>query len=541
IVLAGCLAAGGARAADYDLIISGGRVVDGTGAPWFRADVGIRGDRIVAIGNLEKASAKRRVDATGRYVTPGFIDMLGQSELNLLVDNRVESKIRQGITTEVTGEGVSVAPMNDVWIAEAKPWLDKYHLVVGWKDLDGYWSRLRQASPAINLATYVGASQVRGTVLGLGEVTPDADQLKRMEREVEVAMRQGAVGLSSALIYPPGSYAKTPELVALARSAARSGGLYASHIRGEDDVVLEALEEAITIGREARIPVEVWHLKVSLRKNWGRMKEVIARIERARAEGVDIAANIYPYVAASNGLSATIPEWAQAGGTEAMIRRFHDPPTRARILREVQATFQREPPADIQLASCVNPALRKYMGQRLDQVAREMGKSPEEALLDIVEADKAQGQAVRFWMSEDDVRLAMKQPWVSFVTDNPGQATDGPFAKDLAHPRAFGAMARVLGKYVRDEHLLTLEEAVRRMTSLPARRVRLLDRGLLVPGLAADLVVFDLERVRDLATFEKPLQYSEGFSYVVVNGGVVVDDGKMTNERPGRPLRPSGP
>ncbi|MGZ3447427.1 MAG: N-acyl-D-amino-acid deacylase family protein, partial [Myxococcaceae bacterium] len=538
IVLAGCLAAGGARAADYDLIISGGRVVDGTGAPWFRADVGIRGDRIAAIGNLEKASAKRRVDATGRYVTPGFIDMLGQSELNLLVDNRVESKIRQGITTEVTGEGVSVAPMNDVWIAEAKPWLDKYHLVVGWKDLDGYWSRLRQASPAINLATYVGASQVRGTVLGLGEVTPDADQLKRMEREVEVAMRQGAVGLSSALIYPPGSYAKTPELVALARSAARSGGLYASHIRGEDDVVLEALEEAITIGREARIPVEVWHLKVSLRKNWGRMKEVIARIERARAEGVDIAANIYPYVAASNGLSATIPEWAQAGGTEAMIRRFHDPPTRARILREVQATFQREPPADIQLASCVNPALRKYMGQRLDQVAREMGKSPEEALLDIVEADKAQGQAVRFWMSEDDVRLAMKQPWVSFVTDNPGQATDGPFAKDLAHPRAFGAMARVLGKYVRDEHLLTLEEAVRRMTSLPARRVRLLDRGLLVPGLAADLVVFDLERVRDLATFEKPLQYSEGFSYVVVNGGVVVDDGKMTNERPGRPLRP---
>ncbi|MGZ6162722.1 MAG: N-acyl-D-amino-acid deacylase family protein [Myxococcaceae bacterium] len=541
IVLAGCLAAGGARAADYDLIISGGRVVDGTGAPWFRADVGIRGDRIAAIGNLEKASAKRRVDATGRYVTPGFIDMLGQSELNLLVDNRVESKIRQGITTEVTGEGVSVAPMNDVWIAEAKPWLDKYHLVVGWKDLDGYWSRLRQASPAINLATYVGAGQVRGTVLGLGEVTPDADQLKRMEREVEVAMRQGAVGLSSALIYPPGSYAKTPELVALARSAARSGGLYASHIRGEDDVVLEALEEAITIGREARIPVEVWHLKVSLRKNWGRMKEVIARIERARAEGVDIAANIYPYVAASNGLSATIPEWAQAGGTEAMIRRFHDPPTRARILREVQATFQREPPADIQLASCVNPALRKYMGQRLDQVAREMGKSPEEALLDIVEADKAQGQAVRFWMSEDDVRLAMKQPWVSFVTDNPGQATDGPFAKDLAHPRAFGAMARVLGKYVRDEHLLTLEEAVRRMTSLPARRVRLLDRGLLVPGLAADLVVFDLERVRDLATFEKPLQYSEGFSYVVVNGRVVVDDGKMTNERPGRPLRPGGP
>ena len=245
-------------------------------------------------------------------------------------------------------------------------------------------------------------------------------------------MRQGAVGLSSGLIYPPGSYAKTAELVALAQAAARRGGLYASHIRGEDDVVLQALDEAITIGRQAQIPVEIWHLKVSLRKNWGRMKEVIARIERARADGVDVAANIYPYVAASNSLSATIPEWAQAGGTEAMIRRFHDAPTRARILREVQASFQREPPGDILLASCVNPALRKYMGKRLDVVAKEMGKSPEETLLDLVEADKGQGWAVRFWMSEDDVRLAMKQPWVSFVTDNPGQATDGPFSPPAA-------------------------------------------------------------------------------------------------------------
>jgi N-acyl-D-amino-acid deacylase len=541
VVLVVCAAPSSPRAADYDLIISGGRVVDGTGAPWFRADVGIRGDRIAAIGQLEKASATRRVDAAGRYVTPGFIDMLGQSELHILVDNRVESKVRQGITTEVTGEGTSIAPMNDVWIAESKPWLDKYHLVVGWKDLDGYWRRLRQARPAINMATFVGASQVRGVVVGLGEVTPDADQLKRMQQEVEAAMRQGALGISSGLIYPPGSYAKTAELVALARSAARHGGLYASHVRGEDDVVLQALDEAIAIGREAQIPVEIWHLKVSLRKNWGRMKEVIARIERARADGVDIAANVYPYVAASNSLSATIPEWAQAGGAEAMIRRFHDAPTRARILREVQGSFQREPPGDILLASCVNPELRRYMGKRLDVVAKEMGKSPEEALLDLVEADKAQGWAVRFWMREEDVRLAMQQPWVSFVTDNPGQATDGPFAEDLAHPRAFGAMARVLGRYVRDEHLLTLENAIRKMTSLPARRVRLLDRGLLVPGLAADLVVFDLDRIRDVATFEKPLQYSEGFTHVIVNGKLVLDDGKMTAERPGRPLTPSRP
>jgi len=541
LVLVGCLVADGARAADYDLIVAGGRVVDGTGAPWFRADVGVRGDRIVAVGNLEKASAKRRVDAGGKYVAPGFIDMLGQSELNLLVDNRVESKIRQGITTEITGEGSSAAPMSPVWIAEAKPWLDKYRLTIDWKDLDGYWRRLRKARPTVNLATYVGAAQVRGVVLGLGEAQPDAAQLTRMQQEVETAMRQGAVGVSTGLIYPPGSYATTAELVALAKAAGRNGGLYASHIRGEDDVVMQALEEAITIGKEAQVPVEIWHLKTSLRKNWGRMKEVVARIERARAEGVDIAANIYPYVAASNGLVATVPGWAQAGGADAMLQRFHDPETRARIVREVKVALEREPPGDILLASCVNPDVKKYMGRRLDDVAKEMGKPPEEALLALVEADRAQGWVVRFWMSEDDVRLAMRQPWVSFVTDNPGQATDGPFAEDLAHPRAFGGMARVLGRYVRDEHVLTLEDAVRKMTSLPARRIRLLDRGIVRPGMAADLVVFDLDRVRDLATFEKPLQYSEGFSHVVVNGRVVLDDGKMTNERPWRPLRPARP
>jgi N-acyl-D-aspartate/D-glutamate deacylase len=541
LLLAGMLAAAPASAADYDLIISGGRVVDGTGAPWFRGDVGIIGDRIAAVGNLDKASAKRRVDAAGKYVAPGFIDMLGQSELHLLVDNRVESKIRQGITTEVTGEGGSVAPMSELFIAEMKPWLDKYRLTVDWKDLDGYWRRLRKARPAVNLVTYVGAAQVRGDVLGLGEVQPDAAQLGRMQQEVETAMRQGAAGVSSGLIYPPGSYATTVELVALAKAAGRHGGLYASHIRGEDDVVIQALNEAITIGREAQVPVEIWHLKVSLRKNWGRMKEVVDRIDRARAEGVDVAANIYPYVAASNGLAATVPAWAQAGGTEAMIRRFHDPETRGRILREVKAALEREPPGDILLASCVNPELRKYMGRRLDDVAKDMGKPPEEALLALVEADKGQGWVVRFWMSEDDVRLAMQQPWVSFVTDNPGQATDGPFGEDLAHPRAFGSMARVLGRYVRDERVLTLEEAVRKMTSLPARRVRLLDRGIVRPGMAADLVVFDLARVRDVATFEKPLQYSEGISHVVVNGRVVLDDGKMTSERPGRPLRPARP
>jgi dihydroorotase/N-acyl-D-amino-acid deacylase len=530
-----------AVAADYDLILANGRVVDGTGAPWFRADVGIRGDRIIAIGPLEKATATRRIDVSGRFVAPGFIDMLGQSETYALVDNRVESKIRQGITTEVTGEGSSVAPYNETWLAEDRPWLEKYKLTIDWKDLDGYWRRLRQARPALNIATFVGAAQVRGVVVGLGEVAPDGAQLGRMQAEVETAMKQGALGVSSALIYPPGSYAKTPELVALARTAGRYGGVYASHIRGEDDLVLQALEEAISIGRQAQVPVEIWHLKVALRANWGRMKEVVARIERARAEGVDVAANIYPYLAASNGLAATVPEWAQAGGNATMIARFRDPATRKRIVEELGSALKKEPAGDILLVTCVNPAIQKYMGKRLDQAAREMGKSPEDALLDLLDADNGQTRVVRFWMSEDDLRLAMRQPWVSFVTDNPGQATDGPFAKELAHPRAFGSMTRVLARYVRDEPVLRLEDAVRKMTSLPARRVRLFDRGLIRSGMAADLVVFDLDRVKDVATYEKPLQYSEGITQVVVNGRVVLDEGRLTEERPGRPLMPARP
>jgi N-acyl-D-amino-acid deacylase len=541
LALALPLQAGGALAADFDLVIANGRVVDGTGAPWFRADLGIRGDRIAAIGDLSRVGAVRRIDAGGLAVAPGFIDMLGQSELSLLVDPRDESKVRQGITTEVTGEGLSAAPMNDALIAESRPWLDKYGLTVDWTDLEGYWRRLQDARPAVNLATFVGAASVRSVVLGLGDVQPTPEQLLRMEAEVEKAMRHGALGISSALIYPPGSYARTPELVALARAAARHGGVYVTHVRGEGDDVLKALEETIAIGREARIPVEVWHLKVAGRKNWGRMKQVIARIERARAEGIDIAANVYPYVASSNGLSADVPEWAQAGGVDEMIRRFRDPADRRRILKEIRTGFRRDtPPHDILLVSCVNPALAGYMGRRLDDVAREMRRPPEEALLDIVEADRGQTMRVDFRMSEPDVVLAMRQPWVSFDTDAQGQATDGPFAKDLTHPRAFGTMPRILGRYVREQKVMTLEEAVRKMTSLPAQRVHLLDRGILRPGMAADVVVFDPARIRDLATFEDPLRYSEGVSFVVVNGKVVLDGGVMTGERPGKPLTPHG-
>lgn len=519
----------------FDLILSGGRVIDGTGAPWFRADVGIRGDAIAAVGDLSRAKAKKRIELHDLALSPGFIDLLGQTELNALVDPREESKVRQGITSELTGEGISPAPMNAAWIHEGEPWLKKYKLKIDWRDLKGYFRRLRKARPSINEAVLVGAAQVRGIVLGMGDVQPDAKQLAQMQKLVETAMKQGAFGVSTGLIYQPGSYAKTPELIALAQAAAKHGGFYASHIRSEAKKIGEALDEAFTIAREARIPVEIWHLKVSGRANWGRMKEVIGRIETARKAGIDVSANMYPYVASANGLDATIPDWAHAGGADAMIARIHDQPQRERMVKEIGEDFH---PEDILLLSAVDPGIReKYVGKRLDEVARLMGEPPAEALLDLVALDKASIGVARFGMNEDDVKLGLMQPWVSMDTDYGGMAIDGPFAAEgSAHPRAFGTTARMLGHYARDEKLFSVEEAVRKMTSLPARRLGLEDRGLVRVGMKADLVVFDPATVRDTPSFEKPFQYPEGIPYVLVNGMVVLDNGKRTKARPGRPL-----
>jgi dihydroorotase/N-acyl-D-amino-acid deacylase len=521
-------------AAIFDLILSGGRVVDGTGAPWFRADVGIRGDTIAAVGDLSREKARRRIDLHDLAVAPGFIDMLGQSELNALVDPRQESKIRQGITTELTGEGISPAPMNAAWIHESEPWLRKYKLKVDWKDLSGYFRRLRAARPSINEAVLVGAAQVRGIVLGFGDRQPDERQLAQMCKLVGVAMRQGAFGISTGLIYQPGSFAKTPELIALAKVAAAHRGIYASHIRSEAKRIGEALDEAFTIAREARIPVEIWHLKVSGRANWGRMKEVIGKIEAARAAGLDVTADMYPWIASANGLDATIPDWAHEGGVDAMVARIRDPVQRARIIREIEADLHSE---DILLLSAVNPEVKKLVGKRLDAAATELGKTPAEALLDLVAMDRASVGVARFGMSEDDVRLGLAQPWVAMDTDYGAMGIDGPFAAEgSAHPRAFATTARLLGHYARDERLFTVEEAVRKMTSLPARRLNLRDRGLLRAGMKADLVAFDPAAVRDTATFEKPMAYPEGIPYVVVNGHLVLENGKRTRARPGRPL-----
>lgn len=547
LAIAATVGAGNPGKGDYDLVIAGGQVVDGTGTPRFRADVGVSGDRIVAVGDLSGSRAARRIDVRGQVVAPGFIDMLGQSELNLLVDNRAQSKIRQGITSEVTGEGGSVAPLNAEMTGDYGPWVDKYHVQVDWTDFTGYFARLRAARPAINLGTLVGAAQVREYVLGKGDVQPTPAQLKRMVALVDAAMEQGALGLSTSLIYPPGSYARTPELVALARAAARHGGIYATHIRDEGPKEMAALDEAFTIGRRARIPVEIWHLKVAGRRNWGRMPAVVAKIERARAEGLDVTADMYPYVASGNGLDNTVPQWAHDGGVPRMIERFHDPRLRARILREIRdggahsEGWKGRPPEDILIISVMNPDLQKWTGKRLSQVAKEMGKPPEEALLDLVEADHANVFVARFAMSEDDLQVAMRKPWVAFDLDAGATAVDGPLGVDKHHPRAFGSMPRVLGRYVRDLKILTLEEAVRKMTSLPARRMRFSDRGVLRPGMAADITVFDPDRIRDVATFEDPNRYSEGVSYVIVNGRVVLDDGKLTAERSGRVLTLSRP
>jgi N-acyl-D-amino-acid deacylase len=521
----------------YDLILENGRIVDGTGAPWFRGDVAIRGDRILAMGDLHGAVAKERIDVHEHVIAPGFIDMLGQSPLALLVDPRAESKIRQGITTELAGEGRSIAPMSPGLVAEFQERLERHQLRIDWVDLAGYWKRFRAARPAINLGTIVGAAQVRALVMGFGEGPPTPLQLLRMQVEVRKQMRQGAFGLGSALAYPPGRYATTDELVALAQAAAGWGGIYATHVRDEGDEVLDALEEAIRIGQRARIPVNIWHLKVTGKRNFGRMSDVVKRIERARAEGVDIAANVYPYLAGMNDLTADLPGWAMADGTAAMLQRLGNKEQRELIEVEVANGWaDADMPERITVVSCEAPQAKAAEGKTLAQLAKAQGVTAAAALVDLVLADKGNTFVTRLYIDEADLRLAMRQPWTSFGTDAAALAVDGPLASDGTHPRAFGSIPRVLGSYVREAQLFSLEEAVRKMTSLPAARLGLAERGVLRPGMAADVVVFDPSTVADTATYENPHQYPLGVELVLVNGQVVLRDGIRTDARPGRPL-----
>ncbi len=532
-----------APGATFDVIFAGGRVVDGTGAPWFRADVGVVGDRIAAIGDLSRAAAKRRVDASRLVIAPGFIDMLGQSEYNVLVDNRAASKITQGITTEITGEGQSIAPVNARMLADGKETWAHYGVRPDWTTLAGYWKAFERARPAINLGTFVGAGGVRDLVIGKDERTATPQELAAMEAAVARAMEEGAFGLSTSLAYVPDRFASTDEIIALAKVAARYGGTYITHQRDEGDGIDGSLDEVFRIAREARIPAQIYHLKTAGKRNWGRMPAVLARIEGARAEGLDVSADIYPWAASSNSLDASLPLWVREGGREKLLERLRDPAMRARTRAEFpreNPDWSDEPGSRILITTVLNPDLKKYEGRTVAEIARDEKKDPLDTLMDLVIADHANVGRVTFSMSDADVRTALAHPLVSMGTDSGARAEDGIYSREKSHPRAWGSAARILGHYVRDEKVLTLEEAVRKMTSLPASRMGLADRGILRPGMAADIAAFDPATVRERSTYADPLHYSEGIPYVMVNGELVVDGGRITAARPGRALMGPG-
>jgi len=534
--------------APFDVIIKNGHILDGTGGPWYAADIGIRGDRIAAIGKLGDSPAKRIIDATGRIVSPGFIDMLGQSETALLIDSRSISKLAQGITTEITGEGGSVAPQNAKTLAPLKPYLDHYHLTVDWTTLDGYFHRLEKDGTPLNLGTYVGAAQVREAVIGDYDRPPTAAELEQMKSLVAQAMKDGALGISTALIYPPGHYAKTGELIALAQVAAQYGGIYATHMRSEGASEMEAVDEAIRIGREARLPVEIFHLKVSGKPRWGGMPRVVEKIQAARDAGLDIRADQYPYIAGATALASAMPPWAADGGPEKLLARLREPETRARIKTEL-ATDHREwenlyhdsgGAAGVMISGVVKPELKKYDGMTVAQMAAAENKPELDALFDFILADNAQTGALYFMADEQDLLYALKQPWTSIGLDANELSLDGPLFEPHTHPRAFGSMARFLGHYVREQQLMPLEQAIRKITSMPAEREHLTDRGLLKIGFYADVTVFDSATIIDEATYANPAQLSKGVDYVFVNGQLEYDHGALTGAKAGRALRGPG-
>jgi dihydroorotase/N-acyl-D-amino-acid deacylase len=534
-----------AYAQPYDLLIRNGHIVDGTGSPWYAADLAISNGRIAAIGSLVNATAKRTIDARGMVVAPGFIDMLGQSELSILVNPHLPSKIYQGITTEITGEGNTAAPLNDPIRSADRGSFAHFGIKPDWKTFREYFIRLEKQGIGINFASYVGATQVRRMVLGDVDRAPTPAELEHMKTLVRDAMRDGAMGLSSSLQYAPAPYATTEELIALASEASRFGGIYATHMRSEGDAVIAALDEAIRIGREANIPVEIWHLKAAGKPNWGRMPEIVEHIEAARRSGVDITADTYAYPAWFNSFSAFIPPWAHDGGDLKLIQRLKDPETRAKIRKDMEtpsAQWDNEwleisGPEAIQLCVVQNPKLLPLQGKTIAEIAKLWNKDPIDTIFDILIEDGAYSYVAVFGMSEPDVALALQQPWTSVDNDSQGTAPDGLLGKEHPHPRAYGTFPRILRKYVREEKKLRLEDAIRKFSALPAQKLRLADRGVLKQGMWADVVIFNPDTITDKATFEKPNQLSEGMQFVLVNGVPVIEDGKMTNALPGKVLK----
>jgi len=533
---------------DFDVLIKNGHIIDGSGNPWVSGDIAIRGDRIADIGKLQSARAKRVIDAQGLVISPGFIDMLGQSEGSLLIDNRSLSKLSQGITTEITGEGGSIAPQNDQTLAALKPVLEHYKLKVDWTTLDGYFQRLEKSGTPLNIGTYVGAAQIREAVLGEVDRAPTPAELDKMKSLVAQAMQDGAFGISSALIYPPGHYAKTEELIELAKVASRYGGIYGTHMRSEGQSEPQAIAEALRIGQEAQLPVEIFHLKVSGKTRWGNMTKIVAQIQAARDAGQDVTANMYPYIAGGTALASSLPPWVAEGGMEKLLQRLHDPAIRAKIKTEMAADhpgwenlfFDTGGGSGVMVAGVENPELKKFDGKTIAQIAAAQKKSELDTLFDFIIGDKGQTGALYFMASETDLVFGLKQPWTSLCLDAGETSLDGPLYEEHTHPRAFGAMPRFLGRYIRDQHLLPLEQGIRKMTSLPAQRERLLDRGLLKEGYFADITVFDPLTIKDAATYTRPAQLAQGVKYVFVNGKLEFEDGKLTGQIAGRALRGPG-
>jgi N-acyl-D-amino-acid deacylase len=537
-----------AFAQPYDLVIRNGHIVDGTGSPWYSGDIAIQGGRVAAIGQLAQAQAKRSLDAHGLVVAPGFIDMLGQSEYTILVNPHLPSKIFQGITTEITGEGNSIAPLN-ARIAQAdRTAYEHLQIKPDWTTLRQYFARLERQGMGINLASYVGATTVRRMVIGDDNRPPDAAELERMRQLVRDAMRDGAVGLSTSLQYAPAPYASTDELIALASEAAKLGGTYATHMRSEGDAIIPAIDEVIRIAREAKIPAEIWHLKAAGKANWGRMPEIVGHIEAARQSGLDITADTYAYTAWFNTFSAFIPPWAHDGGDAKLIERLKDPAMRARIRKEMQTpsnTWDNEwqeiaGPEAILVSVVHSPKLAPLQGKTIAQIAKLWNKDPLDTIFDLLIEDDAFTSVAVFGMSEPDVLLALEQPWVSVCNDSQGTAPDGLLGREHPHPRSYGTFPHILRKYVREDHKLRLEEAIRKFSALPAQRMRLTDRGVLKKGMWADIVIFDPATIRDRATFENPNQVSEGMQYVLVNGVPVIENGKQTDALPGHVVRGPG-
>ena len=535
-------------AESYDTIIRGGTIVDGSGAQPFTGDVAIRGDKIVAVAPNIAGTAKQVIDARGLAVAPGFVNMLSWANDALVEDGAGESDIRQGVTLEVMGEGNSEGPYTEKMVADTLAQQVDIKHPIPWRTLGGYFDFLEKRGIAPNVASFVGATSVRTFELGEDDIDPTPGQLHRMQNLVRQAMNEGAMGVGSSLIYAPATFAETPELIALATASAQCGGMYISHMRNESDDVLKATDELIAVARASGGPAEIYHMKQAGTGNWDKLQPMIDRIEAARASGTRITADMYTYTAGATGLDAAMPPWVREGGYDKWAARLKDPKLRARVAAEMKVRpvgwdnlyFQAGSPDKVIFLAFKNPALKKYTGKTLAAVAEERGKSPEETAMDLVVEDGTRVGTAYFLMSEANIARQVALPWMAFDSDESAQAPRGVFLKSNTHPRAYGNFARLLGKYVRDEKRTTLQDAVRRLTSLPTSNLGIRDRGLVKAGMKADLAIFDPATIADKATFEQPQQFAVGMRHVLVNGQTVLLNGEMTAARPGRAIRGPG-